>query len=66
MTSDQSPKSNVIDIEFYRSIRDGLKKEGRPAEGPDFQLRIRRIKESIERLDRLMKELKEGGTERAD
>ena len=48
----------VIDITEYLRIKKNLEKEGKPVD--NLPEKIERIRASIERLDKLMKDLKEG------
>lgn len=58
-----SETDNVIDLTEYIKLKRGLEKEGRPIPADaqaEFNRRVMRIKESIERIDKLAKELREG------
>ncbi len=53
--------SNVIDLTEYIKIKKGREQQGRPLSEDaqaEFNRRVMRIKESIERIDKLAKELR--------
>lgn len=61
--------ANVIDLTEYIKLKRNLEKQGKPF-APDqqdqFNQRVIRIRESIARIDRLMKELRSQETQRVD
>lgn len=49
---------NVVSLTEYINIKRGLEREGRTL-SPELNQRILRIRESIDRVDKLIKELRE-------
>ena len=53
-------ESKVYDFNFYKAIADKRKEQGRTIKDDDLAYRMERIRASIERIDRLMAELRQG------
>ncbi len=52
--------AKVYDFNFYKAISDKLKEQGRTIKDADLAYRMERVRASIERIDKLMAELRQG------
>ena len=53
-------EAKVYDFNFYKAIADKRKEQGRSLKDDDLAYRMARIRASIERIDKMMAELRQG------